>query len=323
MQLNTSRRLIIDTSILGMGRGAGNLNTELVTHFVNSNFGLQYDNVEILEIIDQYIRPIRSLYSWGYDAPYYIASINGCHPNYATFLIQKQTLHIQDIQAILSRLEPARKYVFDRTYIEQEYYHYQNHLINDQEALNQIQEMIGDRNVILVAPGKSLRERGGEINKKKGDHSFVVSINFIPRDIQVDAVFCSNIRRFASLEDLSKQAEGKCRVIVTSNVVQKSQRGIIIVNYASYTNEEPVIVDNAGLMCINLMRKIGVECITLAGFDGFSTDAKDNFYDPSLRVDVDAERLLRMNQATSRKLSMLSTQMQIQYLYNTVYKTSE
>ena len=323
MQLNTSRRLIIDTSILGMGRGAGNLNTELVTQYINTNFELQYDNIEILEIIDQYIRPIRNQYSWGYDAPYYIASINGCHPNYATFLIQKQTLHIQDIQAILSRLEPERKSLFDKTYIEEEYYRYQDHLVNDKDTLCQVREMIGDRDVVLIAPGKSLRNRGEEIIKKKDEHSFLISINFIPKDIYVDAVFCSNIRRFASLEELSKQAEGKCKVIVTSNVVQGAQKDILVVNYASYTNEEPVIVDNAGLMCINLMKRIGIESIELAGFDGFSENAKENFYDSSLRVDVDADRLMHINQATSRKLSMLSTQLRIRYLDNTVYKTSE
>ena len=97
MQLNTPRRLIIDASVFGMGRGAGNLNTELVTQYINSNFGLHYDNIEILEIIDEYIRPLSMQYKWGYDAAYYIASITGCHPNYATFLMNKQTLHIQDI----------------------------------------------------------------------------------------------------------------------------------------------------------------------------------------------------------------------------------
>lgn len=83
MQLNTPRRLIVDASIYGMGRGAGNLNTELVTQYINSNLGLKYDNLEILEIIDEYIRPLSMKYNWGYDAAYYIASVAGCHPNYA------------------------------------------------------------------------------------------------------------------------------------------------------------------------------------------------------------------------------------------------
>ena len=102
MQLNTPRRLIIDASIYGMGRGAGNLNTELLTQYVNANFGLKYDNLEVLEIIDEYIRPLSMEYKWGYDAAYYIASVTGCHPNYASFLMNKQTLHVQDIHAILS-----------------------------------------------------------------------------------------------------------------------------------------------------------------------------------------------------------------------------
>ena len=65
MQLNTPRKLIIDASVYGMGRGAGNLHTELVTQYINANFGLQYDNWEILEIIDQYIKPLSLRYPDG------------------------------------------------------------------------------------------------------------------------------------------------------------------------------------------------------------------------------------------------------------------
>ena len=49
MQLNTPRRLIVDASIYGMGRGAGNLNTELVTQYINSNLGLKYDILKFLK----------------------------------------------------------------------------------------------------------------------------------------------------------------------------------------------------------------------------------------------------------------------------------
>lgn len=34
----TARNLIIDSSIFGMGRGAGNLNTELIVEYLNDNF---------------------------------------------------------------------------------------------------------------------------------------------------------------------------------------------------------------------------------------------------------------------------------------------
>lgn len=92
MQIDTFRTIIIDSTVFGMGRGAGNLNTELITQFINKQFEHIYDNLEIIEIIDEYIKPLKSVYSWGYEAPYYVASITGCHPDYATFLMNKQTM---------------------------------------------------------------------------------------------------------------------------------------------------------------------------------------------------------------------------------------
>ena len=58
LELHTDRHIIIDSSIFGMGRGAGNLNTELITHYINSNIENRYDLVAILELIDDVILPI-------------------------------------------------------------------------------------------------------------------------------------------------------------------------------------------------------------------------------------------------------------------------
>ena len=320
MQLNTSRKLIIDTSVLGMGRGAGNLNTELVTQYINANFDLQYDNLEILEILDEYIKPIRKQFSWGYDAPYYIASINGCHPNYATFLINKQTLHVQDIQAILSHMAVDKRALFDKKYIEQEYYAYQNHHVDDELAREAIKKLIGEKKVMLVAPGHSLLDNAAEISSMiDHDKYFVMSVNFIPKEIAVDAVFIGNTRRFSSVQELTQQVGNHCTIIVTSNIKHMAMAKVLVVDYSSYTNEEAIIVDNAGLMCINLLKRIGVGSVLLAGFDGFSQEMKENYYETSMWVDVETERLMQMNIATSRKLKQLATQMKIAYLTKTKY----
>ena len=41
VDIRTKRKIIIDSSIFGMGRGAGNLNTELFVEYLNDNFDLQ------------------------------------------------------------------------------------------------------------------------------------------------------------------------------------------------------------------------------------------------------------------------------------------
>lgn len=320
MQLNTPRRLIIDASVFGMGRGAGNLNTELVTQYINSNFGLHYDNIEILELIDEYIRPLSMKYKWGYDAAYYIASITGCHPNYATFLMNKQTLHIQDIYAILSNLSTDKRALFDVGYIGEEYLKYMNHHIDDSSVQSRINEIINSRPILLLAPGKSLRGNTDYINSliSSGKY-FVMSVNFIPTDINVNAAFISNMRRFKNIKELVEHSKRNVTVIITSNILTDSSDDVYVVDYSSYTNEEQCISDNAGLMCINFLKKIGVREVVLAGFDGFSQNENENFYDNSMAMSVESERLMRMNTATSKKLKQLKSQIDISFLTDSVY----
>ncbi len=322
MQLNMSRKLIIDVSVFGMGRGAGNLNTELVTQYINSNFGLQYDNVEILEVIDEYIRPLSIQYKWGYDAAYYIASVTGCHPNYASFLLNRQTLHVQDIYAVLNHLDASRRMLFDREYINEEYLHYMSHHVDDRAVLEMLKKCIAERPVLLLAPGKSLKTNEEKITELlKSKDYFVASVNFIPSNPAVDMMFVSNMKRFKSMEELGKEISGKINIIVTSNISTVSAKNKYIINYSSYLNEEQCISDNAGLMCINLLKKVGVKQIWLAGFDGFSSNLQENYYESSMYMDVEAERLLEMNIATMQKLTQLSTQIEIGYLTDSVYQS--
>lgn len=320
MQLNTPRNLIIDASVYGMGRGAGNLHTELVTQYINANFGLQYDNLEILEVIDQYIRPLSLRYSWGYDAAYYIASITGCHPNYGAFLLNKQTLHVQDIYTILNNLEPERRALFDKDYIAQEYLRHMNRRVDDRAAQEALAQRIGGKKVLLLAPGKTLASCADRVAALAASGAYVtISVNFIPEDIPVDMAFISNMKRFRNIHELSGYSAKNIQVIVTSNIHTEGSRDVTVVDYASFINSEQCISDNAGLMCMNLLKKIGAAKLLLAGFDGFGDNQLENYYDASLGMDVEAERLRLMNTATAAKISQLRTQMEIEFLTESVY----
>lgn len=321
MQLNTPRQLIIDASVYGMGRGAGNLHTELVTQYINANFGLHYDNWEILAIIDQYIKPLSLRYTWGYDAAYYIASVTGCHPNYASFLLNKQTLHVQDIYAILNGLTPERRALFDKTYIGEEYLRHMSRRVNDQEAVEELGRLIAGKKILLLAPGKTLRTKTEELCRliENGDY-FTISVNFIPKDIPVDMAFISNMKRFRSVYELAEYSDRNIRVFVTSNINTADSDGVTVLDFSSYINEEQIIADNAGLMCMNLLKKLGVSSILLAGFDGFADNQQENYYNDAMLIDVETERLHRLNAATTAKIVQLRSQMEITFLTNSVYQ---
>ena len=93
-----------------------------------------------------------------------------------------------------------------------------------------------------------------------------------------------------------------------------------MIDYMSYSNEELSIIDNAGLMCINFLKKTGADSVMLAGFDGFSSNRSQNYYDQTLLVDVDLERLRQMNAAAAKKIAQLKRQMKIEFLTDTFYE---
>jgi 4-hydroxy 2-oxovalerate aldolase len=59
VRLKTDRTISLDSSVYGMGRGAGNLNTELIANYINENSSRKYIIEPLLEIVDEFIAHIR------------------------------------------------------------------------------------------------------------------------------------------------------------------------------------------------------------------------------------------------------------------------
>lgn len=318
LQLNTKRKLIIDASVFGMGRGAGNLNTELITQYINDNMVLRYDNIQILEIIDQYIKPLSFKYKWGYDAAYYIAAVSGCHPNYASFLLEKQTLHIQDIGYILGNLDKERCSLFDKEYISQEYVKFMDRHIEDAENQEKLKRLIGNKKVLLIAPGGSVGNKTQEITAlAETEEYFIITINFLPKDFQADMLFVSNMKRFTGIKEIQKNQS--LYIAMTSNISTKKDSRMLLFDYLSYTNEESCIFDNSGLMCMNLLNRIGIKQIFLMGFDGFSINIKENYYNDAMLTSEEMAKLINVNEAMRKKVAQLKVQMDIVFLTKSAY----
>ena len=63
----SGRDIIVDGSLFGMGRGAGNAKTELLADYINKHCNGHYDLQRILLTIDTYITPVLGKIHWGYD----------------------------------------------------------------------------------------------------------------------------------------------------------------------------------------------------------------------------------------------------------------
>lgn len=66
---------IIDATMLGMGRGAGNLNVELLLTYLNKHHDLKVDFNRLGDTI-QIFEPLREKYNWGTNLPYMLSGAN-------------------------------------------------------------------------------------------------------------------------------------------------------------------------------------------------------------------------------------------------------
>lgn len=117
LKMDFNRNLIIDSCLYGMGRGAGNLCTELIIKYLNDNINKNYKISPIISCIENNVKKIYEEFPWGYSTPYYIAAIYNCHPNYAGYLV-KQGLSDEKINTILSNIPQDKKTSYDKVYIE-------------------------------------------------------------------------------------------------------------------------------------------------------------------------------------------------------------
>ena len=79
----------IDSSIMGMGRGAGNLSTEIIVEYFNKHYNSDYNIRPILKVIDEVINFFYLEKTWGYSPYLFITGLYQCHPNYAVYLLEE------------------------------------------------------------------------------------------------------------------------------------------------------------------------------------------------------------------------------------------
>lgn len=118
LEQGINRDIIIDSTLMGIGRGAGNLSTEMITKFLNFMYGKNYNLEYLLNIIEEQIQPIFSKKQWGYSVPYYISALNSCHPNYAKYMYEELHLNIQQIYDIMQLIPKENKLLYDKNIVE-------------------------------------------------------------------------------------------------------------------------------------------------------------------------------------------------------------
>lgn len=319
-KIQTPRTLIIDSSVYGMGRGAGNLPTELIAQYINRNITPRYDVSMVMDIYDEHIAAIRREYEWGYSMPYHIAAHHVCHPNYAAYLINRRTLTMQDIEKIILSIPEEYKVLYDQKLIERLYNRFQSRKIDDTQAVAQISRAIAGRRLLILAPGKTLATEYGFLRDFiSREHPYVISVNFADTQFPINACFVSNHKRMDIIEQ-ELRAMPQIPLILTSNIPDPGGEKRLYVDYDRYTNPDSLISDNAGLMLLNLLRRCGVKECCLAGFDGFESGYRERYYSGELEITTDEAQIQEKQEHIRRQIVQISASMRLIFLTPSPYE---
>ena len=117
LEYNTNRRLVIDASLYGMGRGAGNLNTELIANYYNMTLGQKYSMNHILDLISDYIMAIYEKRSWGYSPYLFITGLYHYHPNFACYLLEDYDVSVSEFEAFIHTIPEEMKTKCKKPYV--------------------------------------------------------------------------------------------------------------------------------------------------------------------------------------------------------------
>lgn len=98
-----NRDCIVDSCAIGMGQGAGNLQTEVLINYLNKNYGTAYDLNSVLEICDilEKFRP-HDMKTWGYSPVRFVPAVHDAAYKYAVAMKTQFNMSLVEINKALA-----------------------------------------------------------------------------------------------------------------------------------------------------------------------------------------------------------------------------
>jgi 4-hydroxy 2-oxovalerate aldolase len=265
MQAIESGVQIVDATITGMGRGAGNLKTELLVTVLNKQNKLNID-FDALSHVTEIFEDLKNQYHWGTTLPYMVSGINSLPQKNVMSLVQKKIYSLNTIINTLtdksSNEKPFKPFKVDNKY----------------------------KTAIIVGGGPSAQVHSKFIKQLAEKevstcliHSSSKNANHYS-DSKIDQFFCllgnEGYRLKNVFNNFLVQFKGKCILPPTQNLKGTFIPDAVVentfqLNEITFTD---VKEDSHLALAIQIALNLGVSTIYFVGYDGYSSNqiaAKD------------------------------------------------
>ena len=140
----------IDSTVTGMGRGAGNIKTEFALLQFSKYLKKDYDISLLLKLIEKKFDPMKQKYQWGTNPYYYLAGQYKIHPTFIQSMLSELKLEPLEMLSVIDNLKGEGKN-FNKNLIEVGKKLYEGKTKGKWNPIN----LIKGKNVLIICPGPS------------------------------------------------------------------------------------------------------------------------------------------------------------------------
>jgi len=297
----------IDSTVLGMGRGPGNVKTENLILELEKRFKRKVNYNGLIKLVENDFIPMKNKYGWGSNVYYYLSGLYGIHPSFIQGMLTAKNFSSDEILAVIDNLKTEGGKKFSNDLINT----YKQYFVGKGSGKYEPTKNIKNKNVLILGSGPGVKAHKVALeNFIKKYKPFVIALNtqnsINSKLINTRAV-CNTLRLltdhksfkylpqklilpYQRLSDLIKDKFKK---------VKKLDFGVEVRNNTFQFMKSSVIIPNtlAISYALGIANSGKAKKIYIAGFDGYEAE------DPKRR---EMDELFSLYQSLKKKSELES-----------------
>jgi 4-hydroxy 2-oxovalerate aldolase len=275
----------IDVTITGMGRGAGNAQSEILLSDLNHSNITGFDGEPLYQVVLDYFEPMQKKLGWGMNFAYHYSAIHNIHPSYTQELLSDPRYDSKDVVDSLAFLARNNSTSFDSSLVDQAFVKDEQHEINGGWNAS---AWCKDEDILILGSGPSLGKYAKAIESfiaSKRIKALSLNLHKEISDTTIYAYVAADAKRLAldikRYQDIQKPMFLPRRFIPSS--ITSELNLLDIRDYDLSVSSGHFSAMNTGCelpyqlsiaYAISLCIAGGANRIFLAGFDGYGAEDK-------------------------------------------------
>ena len=144
----------IDSTVLGMGRGPGNVKTENLVFEIEKKFKRKVNYSSLIKLIEDDFIPMKNKYGWGSNVYYYLSGLYGIHPSFIQGMLSAKNFSSDEILAVIDNLKTEGGKKFSNDLINT----YKQYFIGKGNGKYEPLKNIKNKDVLILGSGPGVKE---------------------------------------------------------------------------------------------------------------------------------------------------------------------